>query len=58
MKMIDKINNLAIYETKASSEGTSGTFGEVAECIFDMALKEFPYSIQKSTNISMDECGN
>jgi len=56
LKMIDKDNN-PVYETKASSEGTSANFGIVAECIFDMALKDFPYSVQKNENVALDGCG-
>ena len=56
MKMINK-NDKPVYETKASSEGSSANFGIVAECIFDMALKDFPNSVQKNETVAMDGCG-
>ena len=57
MKVIDKITDAAVYETKAASEGTSSTFGAVAECIFDTALANFPLQSTSSDSVLMDKCG-
>jgi hypothetical protein len=42
LTMFDSRNNTPVYETQASSNGSSGTFGQVAECIFNSALESFP----------------
>ena len=55
-KMLDMKND-PVYETKAASEGTNATFGIVAECIFDLAFKDFPQPVQKNETIYMDDCG-
>ena len=57
MKVIDKATENPVYETKAASEGSSATFGMVAECVFDLALAEFPMSVNKNGAILMDNCG-
>ena len=57
MKVIDTISDTPVYETKAASEGSSATFGQVAECIFDMALADFPLQSSSSGSVLMDECG-
>ena len=57
MKVIDTISDTPVYETKAASEGSSATFGQVAECIFDMALADFPLQASSSGSVLMDECG-
>ena len=47
-----------VYEVNADSRGTSSTFGTVAECIFDSALKDFPYQSNKSKDsVTLDNCG-
>ena len=57
MKVIDRTSDAPVFETKAASEGTSATFGQVAECIFDMALANFPLQSSSSSSVFMDECG-
>ncbi len=57
MKVIDSITDAPVYETKAASEGSASTFGQVAECIFDMALADFPLQSSSSGSVLMDECG-
>ncbi len=57
MKVIEKSTEKAVYETKATSGGSSGQFGIVAECIFDMALENFPHQ-QSGRSIAMtSNCG-
>ena len=57
MKIIEKANETAVYETKAASSGSSATFGAVAECIFDLALNDFPRGSSGTDTIMMDDCG-
>jgi hypothetical protein len=57
MKVIDSITDTPVYETKAASEGSASNFGVVAECIFDMALADFPLQSSSSGSVLMDECG-
>ena len=56
LKVVNQADGKPIYETKASSEGSSGTFGQVAECIFDSALSEFPRPQTGSDTRMMSEC--
>lgn len=42
LSMFDSRSNTPVYETQATSKGSSGTFGQVAECIFNSALEAFP----------------
>lgn len=58
MKVVEMEANKAVYETKASSQGTNANFGIVAECIFDMALADFPLQSSSSKSILMDSCGS
>ena len=58
MKVVEMEANKAVYETKASSQGTNANFGIVAECIFDMALSDFPLQSSSSKSILMDSCGS
>lgn len=57
LKVVKQVDGKPIYETKASSEGSSGTFGQVAECIFDSALSEFPKPQTGSDTRMMSGCG-
>ena len=57
LRVIDTITDTAVYETKAASDGSSSTFGAVAECIFDMALADFPLQSNSKTSVLMDKCG-
>ena len=57
MKVIDRTSDAPVFETKAASEGTSATFGQVAECIFDMALANFPLQSSSTSSVFMEECG-
>ncbi|MGC6516643.1 MAG: DUF4136 domain-containing protein [Candidatus Puniceispirillaceae bacterium] len=57
MKVIDTFNDNPVYETKVASAGSSATFGLVAECIFDLALDNFPYGGNKSGVVMLDQCG-
>ena len=50
-------NNRPVYEVYADSRGSSRTFGAVAECIFDSALKKFPNEDNYIDEINIDECG-
>lgn len=58
LKVVRQSDGKPVYETKASSEGSSATFGQVAECIFDSALSEFP-APQTGTDVRMMRgCGD
>ena len=58
MRIIEAGTLKPVYETKAKSEGGSATFGLIAECMFDMALENFPHSSHKKNNMkAMAECG-
>ena len=58
MKVVEVGSDNAVYETKAASEGSSATFGLVAECIFDLALADFPFQSNSSGSVMMDSCGS
>ena len=58
LKVVKQADGKAVYETKASSEGSSATFGQVAECIFDSALSEFPKPQTGSDTRMMSGCGD
>lgn len=55
--VIDAISETPVYEIKVASRGKSSTFGAVAECIFEMALKDFPQQLTTKESIMMDNCG-
>jgi hypothetical protein len=57
LKVVKQADGKPIYETKAASEGSSATFGQVAECIFDSALSEFPKPQTGSDTRMMSGCG-
>lgn len=57
LKIIDKTNDVPVYETKAASEGSAANFGTVAECIFDMALRDFPLQTSTKEIVYLDDCG-
>ncbi len=57
LQAIDKETLKPVFETKASSSGSSGTFGQVAECIFDLALKDFPAPQRGLKRLTMSQCG-
>jgi len=58
MKVVEIEADKAVYETKVASQGTNASFGVVAECIFDMALADFPLQSSSSKLILMDGCGS
>ena len=58
MKIIDSLSDLPVYETKAASDGAEAMFGQVAECIFDMALEDFPFQKITTASVPMAECGS
>ena len=57
MRIQERDTREAVYETSASSTGSSATFGQVAECIFDAAFKDFPDSVSGVDVRMMDGCG-
>ena len=57
MRVIEKANNAPVYEVKSASRGRSSTFGQVAECIFDAALKNFPIQENDSKSVTWRNCG-
>ena len=57
MKVLEKANHVPVYEIKSTSAGSSPTFGQVAECIFDATLEYFPVQTAGRRGVVMDECG-
>ena len=56
MRVVDITSDAPVYETKVASEGSSSVFGLVADCIFDVALEDFPLQSSGKKTILMDEC--
>ena len=57
MKVIRKSTEDAVFEATTASSGTSGTFGQVADCIFDITLSDFPMQKSGKQQVLMDNCG-
>lgn len=57
MRVIEKANSAPVYEVKSASRGRSSTFGQVAECIFDATLEDFPIQEVGSKSVVWRDCG-
>ena len=57
LKIIDKTNDVPVYETTAASEVSAANFGTVAECIFNMVLRGFPLQTSTKDIVYLDDCG-
>ena len=57
INVIEKASGVSVYELKSTSESELSTFGQIAECVFDITLENFPIQLATSEVTSIDECG-
>ena len=57
INIVERQTNKPVYEAQGASQGSSATFGKVAECIFDSTLADFPRSSSNRSTLMAEDCG-